>query len=162
MDTWSAECLGCLRVPLLALPGLCRWSGLSHDRQFLQHPAIDIAWRWPCLPRFRLLRPLAVAVCLVVFKSWLVFGWFLNLSLQRINVMTLPGLDTGPIGLQHSSWVLALASRPMDVFVLSWCPCSLLCYSLLQYKHIPPSMSMVRIVLCMCSGNVLIGYVIFI
>ena len=28
----------------------------------------------------------------------------------------LPDLDTGPVGLQHSSWVLALASRPMDVF----------------------------------------------
>ena len=45
--------------------------------------------------------------------------------------LDLPDLDTGPIGLQHSSWVLALASRAMAVFVLSLCPCSLLCYSLL-------------------------------
>ena len=28
----------------------------SHDSQLLRHPAIDIVWRWPCLPRFRLLQ----------------------------------------------------------------------------------------------------------
>ena len=27
----------------------------SQDSQLLRHPAIDIVWRWPCLPRFRLL-----------------------------------------------------------------------------------------------------------
>ena len=37
----------------------------------LMHPAIDIQWRWPCLPRLRLLWPLAIAVRLVVFTSWL-------------------------------------------------------------------------------------------
>ena len=31
----------------------------SHDSQLLWLPAIDIVWRWPCLPRFRLLGPLA-------------------------------------------------------------------------------------------------------
>ena len=44
----------------------------GQDGELLRHPAIDIVWRWPCLPRFRLLRPLAIAVSLVVFKSWLV------------------------------------------------------------------------------------------
>ena len=32
--------------------------------------------------------------------------------------------------LQHSSWVLALASTPLGVFVLYLCPCSLLCFYL--------------------------------
>ena len=27
----------------------------GHDSLFLRHPAIDTVWRWPCLPRFRLL-----------------------------------------------------------------------------------------------------------
>ena len=74
----------------------------------------------------------------------------------------LPDLDTGPVGPRHSSWVLALASTPMDVFVLSCVPVPGYATPCLQYQHIPPSMAMVRIVLCMCSGNVLIGYVIFI
>ena len=38
---------------------------------FLMHPVIDIVWRWPCLPRLRLLWPLAITVLLVVFTSWL-------------------------------------------------------------------------------------------
>ena len=42
-----------------------------HDSLFLMHPAIDIVWRCPCLPRLRLLWPLAIAVHLVVFTSWL-------------------------------------------------------------------------------------------
>ena len=41
--------------PLLALPRLCLLLGLSRQ-QFLWLPAIDIVWRWPCLPRFRLLQ----------------------------------------------------------------------------------------------------------
>ena len=28
----------------------------SHDSQLLRLPAIDIVWRWPCLPRYRLLQ----------------------------------------------------------------------------------------------------------
>ena len=32
--------------------------------------------------------------------------------------------------LQHSSWVLALASTPIGVFVLFLCHCSLLCFYL--------------------------------
>ena len=67
----------------------------SQDSQLLRHPAIDIAWRWPCLPRFRLLLRCA---------WWsLSLGWFLNLSLQRMTVMTfltwtldLSVLDTPP------------------------------------------------------------------
>ena len=43
----------------------------SHDSLILMHPAIDIVWRCPCLPRLRLLRPLVIAVRLVVFTSWL-------------------------------------------------------------------------------------------
>ena len=39
----------------------------GHDSRFLMPPAIDIVWRWPCLPRLRWFRPLAIAVCLVVF-----------------------------------------------------------------------------------------------
>ena len=62
----------------------------------------------------------------------------------------LPDLDTGPDGLQHSSWVLAPASTPKGEFVLL---CVIVpCYAsaCLILQHIPPSMLMVRIVLCKC------------
>ena len=42
----------------------------GHDSLFLRHPAIDTVWRWPGLPRFRLLGPLAIVVYLVVLQSW--------------------------------------------------------------------------------------------
>ena len=48
----------------------------GHDSRVLMPPAIDIVWRWPCLPRFRWLGPLAIAVCLVVFTGpcgWVAF-----------------------------------------------------------------------------------------
>ena len=74
----------------------------------------------------------------------------------------LPDLDTGPVGPRHSSWVMALASPPMVGFVLSFFPVPCYATPCLQYQHILPSMLMVQIVLRMCSGNVLNGYVIFI
>ena len=54
----------------------------SPDSLILMHPAIDLVWRCPCLPRLRLLRPLAVAVRLVVFRP----GWLLTFSLTGSSV----------------------------------------------------------------------------
>ena len=100
----------------------------SHDSQLLRHPAIDIVWQWSSLPCFRLLRPLAIAVC------WgggsLSFGWFLNLSLGRTYVRTFRTwtLDLTVFHSPSEFWLWHIP--PMVVMVLSLCPCSLLCYSL--------------------------------
>ena len=91
----------------------------SQDSQLLRHPAIDIVWRWPCLPRFRLR-------C-----AWWPFslGWFLNLFLQRMNVMT------------FLSWTLDLGTgsgiNTHECVCVVLCPCSLLCYSLLTIPAHP-------------------------
>ena len=75
----------------------------------------------------------------------------------------LPALTHDLTVLQYFSWVLGMASYPMGERVLCLCHCSLLAYVILIMQHIPPSLSMVKIVCSgMCSGNVLIGYVIFI
>ena len=67
----------------------------SHDSQLLRHPAIDIVWRWPCLPRFRLLQTpcycgvLGGLSVLVGFLTYPSTGWMLWPS----------WLDTWPDGL---------------------------------------------------------------
>ena len=54
----------------------------------------------------------------MVFKSWLVS----SLIPPTDDCYDLPDLDTGPVGPRHSSWVMAMASTPMVVFVLSCVP----------------------------------------
>ena len=61
----------------------------SHDSLILMHPAIDIVWRFPCLPCLRLLGPLAIAVRLVVFTSWLAP----SLIPHRDVCLSLPAVD---------------------------------------------------------------------
>ena len=52
----TSRVTGLLSVPLLALPGLLSFAlTYSPDSLILMHPAIDIVWRCPCLPRLRLL-----------------------------------------------------------------------------------------------------------
>ena len=46
----------------------------SHDSQLLRHPAIDIVWRWPCLPRFRLLQ--TPCYCGVLGGLYVLVGFF--------------------------------------------------------------------------------------
>ena len=54
----------------------------------------------------------------MVFKSWLV-----SYIIPPTGVcFDLPDLDTGPVGPRQSSWVMALASMPVVVFVLSCVP----------------------------------------
>ena len=48
--------LGWLHVPSLHFQDSVSCRTCSHDSQILRLPAIDIVWRWPCLPRFRLLQ----------------------------------------------------------------------------------------------------------
>ena len=48
--------LGCLHVPSSHFQDSVSCLTYSHDSQLLRLPAIDIVWRWPCLPRFRLLQ----------------------------------------------------------------------------------------------------------
>ena len=39
---------------LLAIPGLLSFAlTYGHNSRVLMHPAIDIVWHWPCLPRLR-------------------------------------------------------------------------------------------------------------
>ena len=72
--TCSDECLDCHRVHSSHFQDSVDSIALTdgHGSRFLRYPAIDTVWRWPCLPRFRLVWPLAMAVRLVVFTSCLV------------------------------------------------------------------------------------------
>ena len=129
----------------------------GHNSLFLRHPAIDTVWRWPCLPCLGCYDPLHS------WCAWWSFspGWCLNLSLQRMYVMTFLTLTHDLTVLQHSSWVLTLASNPKGEYVLLCVTVPSYASACLILHHIPPSMLMVRIVLCKCSGNRIIGYVIF-
>ena len=131
----------------------------SQDSQLLRHPAIDIVWRCPCLSRFRLLQTpcycgvLGGLSVLVGFLTYPSIGWLLWAS----------WLDTWPEGLAILLLGLDYGIKPHR---WGWyCLCvtvSLLASAFLIIEHIPPSLLMMQIVLCMCSGNVLNGYVIFI
>ena len=84
------EWLDGLTVPLLAFPGLLSFAlTYSRDSLILRHPAIDLVWQCPCLPRLRLLWPLAIAVHLVVFTSWLAP----SLIPHRDICLSFPALD---------------------------------------------------------------------
>ena len=76
--------------------------------------------------------------------------------------MTFLTLTHDPTVLQHSSWVLDLASTPIGEFVLYLCPCSLLRFYLFNITAHPAFHVNVwtRAMLCMCSGTRIIGYVI--
>ena len=108
--------------PLLALPGLCLMPDLWSRQPAPEASSDRHRWLWPCLPRFRLLLPLAFAVCWVVFMSGLVP--YLHPSTD--DGYDLPDLTLDLTILQYSSWVLACASTPCGVFVLCLCLCSLL------------------------------------
>ena len=55
-----------------------------HDSLIPMQPAIDIVWRWPCLPRLRLLCPLQLRCAWWSLRP----GWLLNLSLTGTYVWT--------------------------------------------------------------------------
>ena len=56
LDACSALGLGWLPVPSSHFQDSVSCLTCSHDSQLLRLPVIDIVWRWPCLPRFRLLQ----------------------------------------------------------------------------------------------------------
>ena len=56
LDACSALWLGWLHVPSSHFQDSVSCLTCNHDSQLLRLPAIDIVWRWPCLPRFRLLQ----------------------------------------------------------------------------------------------------------
>ena len=108
----------------------------GHNSLFLRHPAIDTVWRWPCLPRLGCYDPL-----LLRYAWWsLSPGWSLNLSLIRMYVMAFLTLTHDLTVLQHSSWVLALASTPKGEFVLLCVTVPCYASAWLILRHIPPSM----------------------
>ena len=86
----------------------------SHDSLILLHPAIDIVWRCPCLPRLRLLGLLAIAV--LQYSSWVLAcastpnGEFvLCLCLCSLLALTL-------VFIAHPSILNNGANRAMYVF----------------------------------------------
>ena len=88
----------------------------------------------------------------MVSKSWLVQFPVLLPDVSS----ALPDFDTSVDSYHTPPVVLALASNPNGEFV------SVLCLrSLCRVLHIPPSGSMIEIVLIKYSGNCIIGNVIF-
>ena len=104
----------------------------SHDSQLLRHPAIDIVWRWPCLPRFRLLQ--TPCYCGVLGGLSVLVGFLTYPSNRPTDeCYDLPGLTHDLTVLQYSSWVLAVASNPIGELVLSVCHCFPLSFCLFYY-----------------------------
>ena len=121
---WCHEA-GLTYRPLLALPGLC----------YHACPAVNAVA--PVASSDRHSVALALSSSLSVATDPLLLryawwssslGWFLNLSLQRMNVMTflIWTLDLSVLNTPPGLWLRHL--RPWLVCVVL-CPCSLLCYS---------------------------------
>ena len=157
MDTWSAEGLGFLRNSSSHFPGLCRLVlTCSHDSLFLRYPAIDIVWRGPVFLALGFLRPLALrgsawwslspGWCSIQSFSWTSVLPFLTLThLLPVTILLL--------------WCRLWHQTPMVSLFLScvYVPSA----STPLLLHIPPSESMIEIMLIKYSGNCIIENVIF-
>ena len=139
------------------LPGHCRLvlAG-SHDSLFLWYPAIDIVWLGPVFLTLGSLSHLAL--CDSSRRS-LSPGRCGLQSLSRTPSLTLLTL-THDLTYNTPPVVSAMASTPNGEFVLCVSLCSLFYFCLFIIMHIPPSVSMIEIVLFKCSGNRIIGNVI--
>ena len=94
----------------------------SHDSQLLRHPAIDIVWRWPCLPRFRLLQ--TPCYCGVLGGLSVLVGF---LTYPSNEWMLWPSwLDTWPDGLP-----ILLLGLGYGIKLHRWV--SIVCVSLFPY-----------------------------
>ena len=142
-------------VPLEFLLALSRTLRLvltcSHDSLFLRYPAIDIVWRGPVSLAFGFLRPLALRG-----SAWWSGspGWCSIQYFSRTSVLPLMTL-TVPILLR---WSRLWHQTPLVSLFLS-CVC-VPSASTPLLLHIPPSGSMIEIVLIKYSGNRIIGNVI--
>ena len=143
MDTWSAEGLGFLRNSSSHFPGLCSLVlTCSHDSLFLGYPAIDIVWRGPVSVALGFVRPLALRG-----SAWWSPnpGWCSIQSFSRTSVLpflTLTHTLTVAIFLR---WYRLWRKTPMvSLFLCCVCVPSVSTPLLL---HIPPSGSMIEIVL---------------
>ena len=157
MDTGSAECLGFLRNSSSHFPGLCRLVlTCSHDSLFLRYPAIDIVWCGPVFLALGFLRHLALHG-----SAWWSPGpgWCSHRSFSRTSVLPFLTL-THPLTVTILLlWCRLWLQTPMVSLFLS-CVC-VPSASTPLLLHIPPSRSMIEIVLLKYSGNCIIGNVIF-
>ena len=155
---WTHEVLrvlGFLRDSSSHFPGLCRLVlTCSPDSLFLRYPAIDIVWRGPVSLALGFLRPLALRGSAWWSPSP---GWCSLQTFSRTSVLpflTLTHTLTVPILLWYRLW----HQTPMVSLFLSCVRVPSASTPLLL--HIPPSGSMIEIVLIKCSGYHIIGNVI--
>ena len=157
MDTWNAEGLGFLPNFSSHFLGLCRLVlTCRHDSLSLRYPAIDIVWRGPVSLALGFLRPFALrrSAWLSTSPGWCSFQSFSRTSVLHFLTLTHP-LTVTILLMWYRLW----HQTPMVSLFLS-CVCVPSASSPLLL-HIPPSGSMIKIVLIKYSGNCIIGNVIF-
>ena len=100
---------GLTYCPLLALPGLCLMPDLQSRQPAPEASSDRHRWRWPCLPRFRLLQ--TPCFCGMLGGRYVLVG-ALTSFLHRMIVIDLPDFTLDLTVLQYSSLVLACTSLP--------------------------------------------------
>ena len=132
------------------LPGHCRLvlTG-SHDSLFLWYPAIDIVWLGPVFLALGSLSHLALRDS----ARWSLSPGRCGLqSLSRTPSLTLLTLTHDLTFTILHLWYRLWHQPPMvSLYCVSLC--SLFYFCLFIIMHIPPSVSMIEIVLFKCSGN---------